>query len=282
MKNRLYLLITLLVLSGCLEQSSRQGFYGQISDWDIIYVPIVQPIRAYNLHDMWNIEGRSIHQGFSISDGKMTTYGGNISNLYSFGVSNNYVYGSILDSPGKRKGKKAKISYWFLYNMDNELYADYYTKEELVNSLKYLGIDIQPIRTCDDYFSDLADGKICYWFPNVDEKYPIYEEIIPTTPIEINIEGDTNGIDFKVGDINKHESGIYFFKLNYNVKDNKLFHISINHSRLKLIENEKIISAFIDQDSTDITVYIPYPIGQENRIKEEDRIVLTKSFKLKK
>ncbi len=77
----LLLLFLVLTLEGCGPSSKKGDFYNEISDWDIIYVPIIEPYRAASID-----KGKS----WGINTSEISSIA-----LLKFGVSKNFIYGSI-------------------------------------------------------------------------------------------------------------------------------------------------------------------------------------------
>lgn len=256
--------ILLIVLSGCgfLENKPREkkDFFNTIAGWDIKHVPIIPPFRASSIGPgTWLITGSkgSIHQGRS--------EGGDI-NVLSFGVSKNYVYG------------KRPNGVWFLFNTNSLLYSEYSTEEELTLTLIKYRLEKNKIDLCDNYFSQLNNGNRCYWYPPKGEEYAKYQEFRPDSCHTINIEGNKQGIEFKLkGKIERVSSKIYYFKIKYADEKNELFYISFDGSSPQLIKNDDIIPAWsITNNTMDITVYTPFDVAQKKGVSEKERLVITK------
>lgn len=248
---------------------SDNGFYSNHSDWDLIWIPIMDPVRAYQLNsDEWQIDppAEFMHVSESVMLGSIP--------VYAFGVTNNFIY-------GYSKFEWSSIpKKWFLYNPKALIYNEYSTKEQWLQVLKTLNIEIKPIKPCEEYYKSLVDGKRCYWYPPKGEVYPNYKPAIPNNATVIEVTGDQNGIDFQVQKVRKNLPNIYYFKMKYNNADNDLFYVSINHSSPKLITDNLIITTCPWSNYFDIAVYTPYPVGQAKGIKKEDRLVLSKTIYL--
>ncbi len=63
------------------DPESSSDFYENYSDWDISYVPIIDPIRVHSID-----KGRTwiLDMGLDVNNG---------GEIASFGVSGNYIYG---------------------------------------------------------------------------------------------------------------------------------------------------------------------------------------------
>ncbi|MFT5512905.1 MAG: hypothetical protein ACI8SE_001304, partial [Bacteroidia bacterium] len=244
------------------------GFYDDYSDWDMIWIPIMAPVKAYKLNsDEWKINTIGfIHKRESVILGDIP--------VFAFGVTNDFIYGfsKYLNTSTPYK--------WFVYSPNNLIYATYDTKSELLNTLQSLEVKVMPIKPCEDYYKSLTKGDRCYWFPKPSEEYPTFTAHQPNSTIDIQVIGDENGIDFIVQDVKRNDSKIYFFKMKYDKPDNDLFYVSINHSSPKLIKNNVVVLTCPWSNTLDIAVYTPYPVGQQKNIKKEDRIVINKTIQI--
>jgi hypothetical protein len=255
-------IIVLLVEANC-KSGEEKNFYNTTDDWDIAYVPIIPPFRAYSLHDSeWFIESKE-----PLCLGK--SRGGSF-RVYSFGVSKNYIYG------------KTENARWFLLNVVSPLYSEYSTEKELLETLGMYKLDRNPIESCDKYVQDLIANKRCYWYPIKGKEPPKYEGYRPGKVYTISVQGKEKVTDFKVKEtIRRTTSKVYFFKIDYDNKNNDLLYVSFN-CYPRLINDSEIYSAYAeDSNSLSISIYTPWPEAQSKGIEEKDRIVLTKKFELK-
>ena len=266
----IFVILILLTFNSCSffsESSDKKEFYETYADWDYKYIPIIPPLRAMSgSSKKWMIShpAKSFHMGQS-------KFGA--INLGAFGVSKNYIYGTI---PGFTSNNG-----WFLLNTDLSLYTEYSTKEELITTLKKYKLDINPIKSCEEYYAELADDKRCYWFPDKGEQYPTYPAFQPDSSITIQISENGKATDFKLSvKIKRDVSKIYYFKLKYNKPDNDLLYVSFDSAPPKRIVNNEIIAAYAERSPITISVYTPYPIGVSKGIKEKDRIVVSKNIEL--
>lgn len=274
MTKNLIILTLSIALCSCdflsSESGQENGFYENISGWDNKHIPIIPPFKASSTYpDKWLIGGSD--EFINLGKDRYGSF-----EVETFGVSKNFVYG--ITPPEHAKDVKK----WFLFNTDNLIYAEYLTESELMNTLEKYQLDTNPIKSCQVYFKELTEGKRCYWFPKQGEQYPEFKPFRPDSCIEIHVKGDESGIDFQIKDeIKRFESKIYYFKMKYDKEDNALFYVSFNHSSPILIKDDQIIPAYAWDNNMSIAVYTPYPVGQEKGIKEEDRIVVSKTIKLK-
>jgi len=263
MIRNLTIILFLFIAKSCMfsdnKLKEKKDFYNTISGWDIKHVPIIHPFRATSTYPgVWLINGT-----------ELLNKGGSIP-VISFGVTKNYIYG------------KTDSEEWFLLNTNSLLYSEYSTETELIETLKLFNLEKNPIETCDNYFDLLKEKKRCYWYPNVGEKYPKFEDIEPDKVYTIQIEGKDRITDFKInGKIKKSVSKIYYFKMKYDKENNDLFHVSFNQSSPKLIENNEIYSAYVeDNNFVNISVYIPFTVAHNNGISEINRTVISRQIKL--
>jgi len=262
------LILLLFATTNCnfSDNKSEEGkdFYNTITGWDIKHVPIIPPFRASSTYPgQWLIDGSNeiLHLGRNT--------GGDIP-VYSFGVSKNYIYG------------KTENGQWFLFNVNTLLYSEYSTDIVLFETLKKYKLDKNKIETCDKYFQQLTEDKRCYWHPKVGEQYPKFESYRPDTIYSIVVDGKERVTDFKVKEkIKKTISKIYYFKITYDNEKNDLFYVSFDGSAPRLINKNEIYAAYDEGNNTlEISIYTPFPVGQSKGITEKDRIVITKLIEL--
>ncbi len=268
MKQNLSIIISILCLTACnffdSKPKEKQDFYNTIAGWDIKHVPIIPPFRASSTGVGWLINGstESLHLGKNI--------GGDIP-VKSFGVSKNYIYG------------QNENNNWFFFNSSTLIYAEYSTENELNETLKIYKLEKKQILTCEKYFEQLSNNKRCYWFPKAGEDYPKFDDFQPENYYEIFVDGKQKITDFKLREtIKKTVSKIYYFKIKYDNNANDLFYISFDYSSPKLLKNDLTIAAYaVDNSSLNITIYTPFPVGQEKGIEEKNRLSISKQFDLK-
>ena len=100
------LLTSFVVLTICCNFKSEKPnvttFYNNISDWDIDYIPIIDPFRASSIDGgiTWSLNKEDVNS-IQISE---------------FGVSQNFIFG---------KGGNG----WFLFDTKSKLYAEYNTQQ---------------------------------------------------------------------------------------------------------------------------------------------------------
>lgn len=157
MKKNWFVFLVLWGISACQpqdkNQNARDEFYTTLSDWDIIYVPIIPPFRASSTHTgYWSIGGG---KGLITQD---ETHHGDIAVL-SFGVTECYVFGTM------PKGYSQEVDKWFLFNTTTGSFSSFGDEAALDTELKGLGLKKTGIQSCDQYYKTLADGGPCYWFP---------------------------------------------------------------------------------------------------------------------
>jgi hypothetical protein len=216
-------------------------------------VPIIYPIQASSIDRgrSWIISG--------------------ITDVFDFGVSKNFIYG------GNKNG-------WFLYNVKSGLYAEYSSMEELTATLITFKIPLNPIDLCINYFEDTLPIKgRCYWYPKPGQKYRDYEDIIPDTLIDLSVTSNSSkDISFRIKEeIQFSKTKIYFFKVHYDKKKNDLLYFSINNSPPVLIKDGILIPAFIKNQEFNVTLYTPFPVAEDKKITEKERIHISKNIKIK-
>lgn len=247
---------------GCNEPQKRKDFYGNHTGWDIIHIPIIPPNSASSIDggERWLINRKNT---------------GSIP-VKEFGVSKNLIYGTTTD------GNTEERKNWFFLNVTNGLYAEYNSEEKLKYALKKFEAPFNPLRSCKEHRKILLDSGRCYWYPQPNEKYPIYEDIRPDSSIIIYVETDAvKGTHYKVDEVTYSPTNIYFFKVKFNKSENKLLYISIDSGRPVLIKDELIIPAFVENRNFTITVYTPFTVAQREGIKEEERIHIPQSIRIK-
>lgn len=248
------------LVAGCIcnvRERQPATSYNTISGWDISYIPIFEPYRLASVDRgvtwIW-------HKG-----------NGTKSDVKAFGVSGNVIYGQ------ERRG-------WFLLDTKTKLLAEYASENELLDALKEYDIPVNKIADCDRYFDTLAAGKSCYWFPADGVHYPDYpSQINPKDIITLRVS-EKAGMEpnFSIGhEIRKQKGKIYFFKVDYNRKENDIYYLSFNYSSPVLIRDSLIVPVFVNSNEVKVTVYTPYPVGQEKGIPEEKRVVKSRDFALK-
>ena len=258
MRVRLKILIALVIFftASCnLNPNSNdlKTFYNTISGWDISYIPIIEPYRATSLDKgiTWSISRPEVVNSFDV---------------VSFGVSNNFIYGH-----GSSK--------WFLLDTKSKLFAEYDTKQELLNSLESFAVPINPVRECNFYFDSLANDKKLYWFPKDGKRYPTYPNINPDEVAIINVTGNIHQPDFSFNsNLPFKKSRVYFFQVCYNQKENDLYYLSFDNSPPVLVKDSLLIPIFIEKKQFEITLYTPYPVAQQKGIPEEKRFRKNKTI----
>ncbi|MFM9984260.1 MAG: hypothetical protein ACKVOK_03460 [Flavobacteriales bacterium] len=240
-----------LLVLGCnfnSEKKPLKTFYNTISDWDIRYIPIVEPFKASSIdHGVtWNLETTEILSSIALS---------------SFGVTQNCIYG---------KGDEK----WFFYDTRSGLYATYTTKEALFGCLESFELSINEINLCNSYFDSLEKGKSLYWYPEIGEKYPVYANLKTADVETITLsENATHVPGFRVDkQIASHSNKIYFFEVVSTLKNNELYYFSFNNSSPILPIDGQIIPVFAEENRIEIVLYTPYPIAQERGIPEDKRV----------
>lgn len=260
--------LSAFLATGCNLTGNKNGpkkdFYNSIAGWDIKHVPIIPPFRASSTYPgQWLINGSKeiLHLG--------KNRGGDIP-VNAFGVSKNYIYGTT------ENGR------WFLFNIYSLVYAEYSTEAGLDETLKLLKLDRNEIKNCGKYFQDLANGKRCYWYPNIGEDYPKFEDYQPEKIYTIVVDGNEKATDFNVkGAIKKTVSKLYYFNIKYDNEKNDLLYISFDYSPPQLIVKNKIYTAGSEDNiSLNISVYTPLPVAESKGIDEKDRVVLSKQIEL--
>ena len=220
-KRQIFALLIFLI-SGCnLNHDRKQPktFYNTIAGWDITHIPIIEPYRATSLDKgvTWSINRPEVINTFEV---------------ISFGVSQNLIYGQ-----GRRS--------WFLLDTKSKLYAEYATKEELLNTLKSFSVPINDIGKCNSYLDSLAKGKDLYWFPKDGVTYPDYPSITPDAVKLINViekSGEQPDFHFKES-LSFKKTKVYFFKVNYNLSTNDLYYLSFDNSPPVLLKDSLLIFA---------------------------------------
>jgi hypothetical protein len=268
MIRNLIIILLAFIATGCNLSDSKpkkkKDFYNTIAGWDIKYIPIIPPFRASSIYpEQWLISAKEL---LHLGKNRM----GAIS-VNSFGVSKNYVYGKTEDGQ------------YFLFNVNSLLYSEYETDTELFETLKLFNIEKNQIETCENYFQQLRENKRCYWYPKESEKYPKFKDSQPDTVYTIIVNGEETVTDFEVKEkIKKTVSKIYSFKVKYDNEKNDLFYVSFDYSPPKLINNNKIFTAY-SEDNTflNISVYTPFLVAQNKGINEKDRIVIYRQIELK-
>jgi hypothetical protein len=255
---RLYIVIIVLTFFayGCILKADKEQprtFYNTISGWDITYIPIIEPYRATSLDKgfTWSINRPEVVNSFEVK---------------RFGVSQDLIYGQ-------------GYSKWFLLDTKSKLYAEYPTKEELINSLSTFSVPINDIDNCNSYFDSLANGKDLYWFPKDGKKYPTYPSITPdeVTLINVSEKNDENPDFWFSKDLSKKKSKVYYFKVKYNKSTNKLYYLSFDNSPPVLVKDNLLVPVFSDNNEFDITLFTPYQVAQDNGISEERRFLKSKT-----
>jgi hypothetical protein len=262
------------MLSGCgpLNNNTNKGFYELYADWDVIYVPIIEPYRASSVDngEKWaisNTNGPDIRLNRNTSGGFY---------VKSFGVSRNYIFGQ--QALGLFMNEE--IEQWFILDVNTAIYSHYDTKEEMLGILNKYNAPYAPIYTCNEHFQSLKKEKKCYWFPPKGTSYRLFESYKPASTINIIVEVESNTqVDFDIPKPVKYDpSKVYYFKISINKNPNDLFYVSVDHTPPVLIKNGLIFPVFIDERNIGVSVYTPFPVGKEKGIKEEDRIVISKTF----
>lgn len=247
-------LLPLLILNSCGPlQAPEENFYKLHSDYDILYIPIIEPYRASSIDggDYWSINRNEL---------------GSIAAV-KFGVSENWIYGS------KREGYTELPGSWFLFNVTNGLYAEYETEDQLKSAIGKFNVAYVPLRSCRDHFKTLQDSGRCYWFPRSNQSYPVYKNVQPDSSVVIEVtEGTLPDIKFSVGEVKRTETGIYFFKIKYNKKENKLVYISVDNHSPVLVRDGINIPVYVQTRVFDITIYTPFTVAQEHGISEKERL----------
>ena len=246
--------ILLFINTSCEFKSDNKKidtFYDRISDWDISYIPIIEPYRASSIDGgkTWTLNKEEL----------------NSVKISEFAVSDNTIFG---------KGGNS----WFLFDTKSKLYAEYYTEKDLFLSLENLQVLIKPTATCKSYFDSLAKGKPCYWFPKEGKNYPDFPSLQPNDLIPITIfETPDKQLDFKFNPkINFNKTRIYYFKIYLNIPQNELYYVSIDNSRPVLAKDSVIIPVFTYKNEFEISLYTPYPVPQEIGIPEDKRYLKSK------
>lgn len=255
------------------EQKEDKTFYNTITDWNVKYVPIIEPYRLRSIdQNVWSLDHPDeikirLREDREKNSSQIGTF-----QISSFGVSQNYIYGQCTISGDTHDT-------WFLFNTNNMLFVEYATGAELFWALEKHKLDKNPINTSESYYLQLKNGEGCYWFPPKGESYPAYPTYRPDSCTVIKIDDNENRTDFKIiGKVRKDPGKIYYFKVEYNNENNELLYLSINHSSPKLVVNNEIHQVYGQNDSIDIAVYTPYPVAQKKGISEEDRIVISKAI----
>jgi hypothetical protein len=274
MLKRLGILLLLTGTTECRfipEKSANTGtkFYENFSGYDVKYIPIIPPFKAISSYpDVWLIGG---YEGVL----HLTEHTSGDIPVLSFGVSKNYIYGTV------PKGYTSEIGKWFLFNTQTKLYSEYDTEAELTETLRQYKLNKNPIKTCNEYHQELIAGKPAYWFPEKGKEYPVFTDFFPDSSIEIQVTENGDGPVLKTpGKVKRSVTKIYHFRVQYNKPKSDLLYLSINSAPPVPLEDNLEIPVYAEYNSVDITVYTPYPVAQKKNISEKDRTHISKSISL--
>jgi hypothetical protein len=196
---KLLAVIISILLAGCYifpDPGSSSDFYQNYSDWDISYVPIIDPIRVGSID-----KGRTwiFDLGLDVNNG---------GEVASFGVSGNFIYGLRGDCRNCKDN-------WFLYDVNTRLWATYRSLEEVWYTLKYFGAAVNEINPCDNYFRQLINQKRCYWYPPPGSKYSIDTTTYLKNLETLSIVGDTGSAPKLMVNltVNANKTHIHFYRI---------------------------------------------------------------------
>jgi|GEM_PF-5276085 len=237
------------------EQHLQQSFYELISDWDILYVPVIAPYRASSLD-----KGET----WLLSNDALESYP-----VISIGVTNNCIYG------------RADASTWYLIDTHSHMRATYASRAECMSALQALQLPQREIRTCNAWHDQLAHRKPCYWYPAKGQKYPEYPPLKSDHATILQVHGDLRDPEFKVAQqVSTNPNGIYFFRVESDLPDNPLLHLSVNNGSPVLAENGLIFPVFSKDNYLELTLYVPFPVAEAHKVPENERVRIFRNVAL--
>lgn len=250
---------------GCKSHNKKysDNFYDTISeDWDFICIPVIKPYRVGSTDN-----GRSWLLELNFGNSVMVS---------KFAVSKNFIYGygsEVIISGQPKKG-------WFAFDINSKLLAVYPSRQELTSLLNDFNIPVNSITDCNKYSDSLGGGYRLSWYPKNGRNYPSYPEIHSKDIIEIKVtENAKEKPDFYFDPIVPlHKNRVYFFKITYNKKQNNLYYLSFPFRDAVLVKDNLLVPVFIDSNKLDITLFTPFPIGEEKKIPESERFLKTKTM----
>lgn len=247
-----------IFLTGCYlsaDPNSSADFYKNYSEWDIQYVPIVDPIRVYSINKgkTWNLDIDIFHGD----------------EIKSFGISENYIYGQLekycVDCENK----------WFLYDINSKLWAEYKSQTQLFYTLKYFDIKANDIKSCNAYFDQLIKGGRCNWYPPTGKKY-----IVNTSSYRKNIDtifiggGKDNVPKLNVKlSVNTNRTEIYFYKV---IVEKGLFdslYISVDNRydtnpNYTMVTDSMILPVNVPHSEYQLTLYTPFETAKRRHLPD--------------
>jgi hypothetical protein len=237
------------------EDHLHQSFYELVSDWDILYVPVIEPYRVSSIDkgETWLLS----HDTPEIFP------------VISVGVTNNYVYGQAADQS------------WFLSDTRSSLQATYQSQNELAAALRYLQLPVHEIRSCGDWWKQLSKGKPCYWHPPKGKAYPVYPALSAGESVVLHISGDVRNPEFTVSQqIQSNDHGIYFFRVESGLDNNKLLYLSFDGSAPVLVTNNEVIPVYANNKYLEIVLYVPFPVAEDRKVPENERVRIFRNVEL--
>jgi hypothetical protein len=237
------------------EDHLHQSFYELVSDWDILYVPVIEPYRVSSIDkgETWLLS-HDTPESFPVR---------------SIGVTNNCIYGQAEDKS------------WFLTDTRSSLQATYNNQNELEAALKYLQLPVHEIRSCGAWWKQLSNGQPCYWHPPKGKTYPEYPALTAIESTELHISGNVRNPEFTVSQqIQANDEGIYFFRVASDLENNKLLYLSFDASAPVLVTNNMVIPVYVKNKYLEIVLYVPFPVAEEQKVPENERVRIFRNVEL--
>ena len=196
----------------------------------------------------------------------------------SFGVSGNFIYGLLGDCSNCKDP-------WFLYDINTRLWAKYSSADQLKYTLRLFNAPMNEIRTCNDYFTDLTNGKRCYWYPTPGNKYHVDTVDYQTNIDTLVIANRSNGPKFLVNpSVNTNRTGVYFYNVHIEKGLPDSLYISVDNgddanSYYSMATDGMVLPVFSPLSKYDLTLYMPFETAKRRQLSNNifDSVVVRRS-----